>query len=989
MLSEPLEHLRAALADRYHIERELGAGGMATVYLAQDLRHDRKVAVKVLKPELAAVLGAERFVLEIRTTAALQHPHILPLFDSGETGGFLYYVMPFLEGPSLRERLAREGQLSIAEAIAITRQVAGALASAHEHGIVHRDIKPDNIMFSAGQAVIADFGIARALDAAAGQRLTLTGMAIGTPAYMSPEQSAGESTVDGRSDLYSLATVLYEMLAGETPFTGQTAAAIIAKRLGSPSPDVRIVRQTVPDAVDQALRKALQRAPADRFATVTEFAGALERSDLPRRRRAPYRGALAAALLSVGVLGVAGWWTTARHRASTDLHPDIIAVLPFRVGGAAGVGYLRESMLDLLNARLTGEGGPRTVEPRTTLSAWRRAVRDEREDLPEEASRQLAAGLGAGRLLLGSAIATPTELTLSGTLFRVSDGHVVATGSVAGAADSVAVLVNRLTARLLSLEAGEGRERLDGLASTTLEALQDYLAGQRAYRRGDYFTAMDLYASAFRRDSAFVQAAFGLVATNPFIGTVARTDGLLAIPTVWRLRSRLSPRDAALLRGMPFVGPNYPKPSTYAEIIAQEENAVAQAPDSPEQWLQFGTTLSAYGAASSVPDWRARAAEALDRAVALDSTFSPAVEERLFLSTWQRDTATTRRLAPLMDQAVRLGYADGTMSWAAAVTLGDTAAARRWLQYPRDSSGRNYAQRLVKVALHSVQTGLPLSDARWSSATLRRDGETDGERRAAWLGEQAVAAADGRPSLANGFSAGDAPWGAASLIELALIEPAYRQLAAQMIARNDPSMYRVATRGPAVDWPPVRDCFIELFRVSGGDTSTTRAAVRRLRAFAALEPPPVPHEAWDPIDFRVCPLLLETLLEGGHDRGGASRLDSLDALMRNGPRWLTLGEPATPVVAANWAIARLRESQGDYVRAVAAIRRRESNYYPAYLWTLPAFLRQEGRLAALAGDTAGAAQAYDSYLVLRAHPNAAVRAAHDSVVAERAALRGR
>ena len=326
------------------------------------------------------------------------------------------------------------------------------------------------------------------------------------------------------------------------------------------------------------------------------------------------------------------------------------------------------------------------------------------------------------------------------------------------------------------------------------------------------------------------------------------------------------------------------------------------------------------------------------------------------------------------------------MSWAAAVTLGDSAGARRWLRYPRDSSGRNYAQRLVKIPLHSVQIGFPLGDARWANAALRRDCATEAERRAAWLGEQAVAAADGSQALAGGSWPGDAPWAAASLIELALIEPAFRPLTARMIARNDPGMFRVAARAGAVDWPPVRDCFVELFRVSGGDTSSTRAAIRRLRAFAALDPPPVPREGWGPIDFRVCPLLLETLLEGGRDRGGASRLDALDAIMRDGPRWLTLAAPATPVAAANWAIARLRESQGDYPRALAAIRRRESNYYPAYLWTLPAFLRQEGRLAALAGDTAGAVQAYDSYLVLRANPDPAVRAQHDSVVAERAGL---
>jgi tRNA A-37 threonylcarbamoyl transferase component Bud32/tetratricopeptide (TPR) repeat protein len=989
-MSQPVTRLESALADRYRIERELGQGGMATVYLAEDLRHRRKVAVKVLKPELAAVLGVERFVQEITTTASLQHPNILPLFDSGSADGFLYYVMPYVEGETLRDRLHRERQLGVAESLEITAQVAAALASAHERGIVHRDIKPDNIMFSGGQAVVADFGIARAIDAAGGEQLTMTGMAIGTPAYMSPEQSAGESNVDGRSDLYSLASMLYEMLAGEPPFTGHTAAAIIAKRLGAPTPRVRVIRQTVPESVDRALQRALQRAPADRFDTVTAFARALRAEAAATPRRRPSRRVLltvtgiAAALL----LAAAGWWRLGAGRGAGDLNPDVIAVLPFRVGGPA-IGYLRESMLDLLNARLAGETGPRTLEPRTTLSAWRRAGGSETEDLSEDASRRLAARLGAGRVLLGSAIATPTELTLSGTLLRVSDGHVVANGSVAGAPDSVAVLVNRLTARLLSLEAGEGHERLDGLAATSLEALQDYLAGQRAYRRGDYFAAMDLYGSALKRDSTFVQAAFGLLTTNPHVGTVSRTEGLLAIPTVWRLRERLSARDVALLRGMTFVGPNYPHPSTYAEIIAQEENAVAAAPDSPEQWLQLGEALAAYGAVSSIPGWRARAADALDRAIALDSSFTPAVQARLFLSTWERDTTTTRRLAALMEAPVRLGFADGSMAWAAAVTLGDSAGARRWLEQGRDSAEANASQQLVKVALHSVQVGFPLADARWANLTLRQHGATEKARSSAWLGEQAVAFAEGRLVPAEQMAPGGGAWNTFNLVEQAVVEPPYRPLAEAVVARNDPAIHLFETRQSTVVWPPVRDCFIELFRVTGGDTSTTRQAIRRLREFAALDPPPIPHETWDPTEFRVCPLLLEALLEGGRDRGGASRLDSLDALMRDGPRWLSLGAPSAPTVAANWTIARLREAQGDIPRALAAIRRRESNYYPSYLWTLPAFLREEGRLAALAGDTAGAIRAYDEYLVMRTHPDPPFQPQRDSVIAERAALKRR
>jgi serine/threonine-protein kinase len=226
---EQLDRLKAALADRYTIERELGAGGMATVYLAEDVKHHRKVAVKVLRPELAAVLGAERFVHEITTTASLQHPHILPLFDSGEADGFLFYVMPYVEGESLRDRLNREKQLSIDGAIQITREVADALDFAHQHDVVHRDIKPENILLAAGHARIADFGIARAISAAGGDRLTETGIAVGTPACMSPEQAAGESDLDGPSDVYALACVVYEMLAGEPSFVGNTPQSVVAK----------------------------------------------------------------------------------------------------------------------------------------------------------------------------------------------------------------------------------------------------------------------------------------------------------------------------------------------------------------------------------------------------------------------------------------------------------------------------------------------------------------------------------------------------------------------------------------------------------------------------------------------------------------------------------------------------------------------------------------------------------------------------------------
>jgi serine/threonine-protein kinase len=274
-MGEVFDRLKAALADRYAIEREIGAGGMATVYLARDLRHNRKVALKVLRPELAAVVGAERFLAEIRTTANLQHPHILPLFDSGETDGLVFYVMPFVEGESLEERLKEERQLSVEESVRIAERVAGALQYAHEHGVIHRDVKPANILLVRGEPLVADFGIALAVSSAGGGRLTETGLSLGTPHYMSPEQASGERAADARSDVYALGCVLYEMLVGEPPHAGPTAQAVLAKILTEDARRVRQVRHTVPPHVDAVVAKALERLPADRFGSAGELQRAL------------------------------------------------------------------------------------------------------------------------------------------------------------------------------------------------------------------------------------------------------------------------------------------------------------------------------------------------------------------------------------------------------------------------------------------------------------------------------------------------------------------------------------------------------------------------------------------------------------------------------------------------------------------------------------------------------------------------------------------
>ena len=289
--------LKAALSDRYTIERELGSGGMATVYLAEDLKHHRRVAIKVLRPELAAAIGSERFIREIEITANLSHPHMLPLLDSGTAeeqpsarpacakpgpGGrvwcpsaFLYYVMPYVEGESLRERIDREGKIPVAEMVRLTDEIASALSYAHEQGIVHRDIKPENVMLSGGRAVVADFGIARAVSAAGGTKLTGTGFAVGTPAYMSPEQAYGDENIDGRSDVYALGCVAYEMVSGRAPFEADTPQALLAKHAADTVPRMRATDSSIPLFVERAVECALAKQPADRFQTASAFAEAL------------------------------------------------------------------------------------------------------------------------------------------------------------------------------------------------------------------------------------------------------------------------------------------------------------------------------------------------------------------------------------------------------------------------------------------------------------------------------------------------------------------------------------------------------------------------------------------------------------------------------------------------------------------------------------------------------------------------------------------
>jgi eukaryotic-like serine/threonine-protein kinase len=416
--------LSAALAERYLIQRELGQGGMATVYLSEDLKHHRKVAIKVLRPELAAVLGAERFLAEIRTTANLQHAHILPLFDSGlvsipgvpgDPAGRPYYVMPYVEGETLRDRLTREKQLPIADALRIATEVAGALDHAHRRGVIHRDIKPENILLQEGQALVADFGIALATAQAGGSRMTETGMSLGTPSYMSPEQAMAEPMIDGRTDIYALGCVLYEMLLGEPPFTGATAQAIVAKALTTEAPSLSSLRRTVPPSVDQAVHRALERTPADRFPTAAAFAEALAAGDsaVAAPGKAAPRFAIPAGVALVLALAA---FLVLRHRgpagaAASPGNQRTIAVLPFRnISRDAAQEYFSAGMTEEIATQLSRVGALKVLGRSATAPYEGKSDRLQR----------MAADLNVGSVVEGS-------VRLAGNMVRIgvelTDAH--------------------------------------------------------------------------------------------------------------------------------------------------------------------------------------------------------------------------------------------------------------------------------------------------------------------------------------------------------------------------------------------------------------------------------------------------------------------------------------------------------------------------------------------------------------------------------------
>jgi serine/threonine-protein kinase len=995
-VSNQLERLKSAVADRYAVEKELGRGGMAVVYLARDKRYDRAVALKVLRPDLTESLGAERFLREIQIAAQLNHPHVLPLHDSGEANGFLWYTMPFVDGESLRDRLNREQQLPLEDAIQISKEVADGLGYAHGVGVIHRDIKPENILLSGGHATIADFGIARAVTEAAGQKLTETGIAVGTPAYMSPEQGAGSGKLDARSDLYSLGCVLYEMLAGEPPYTGPTAAVIVAKKMSEPTPRISVVRETVPGPVEEAITRTLAKTPADRFATAQQFTAALS-VDVKAYERRHRRSALlrrpAIAIVAVVVIA-GGTFSTVRYRAASSwrrqpVDPNTVAVLPFRVtANDPEVANLDQGLPDMLFGLLSGDIGPRAANIELLLRKWS-DMQARGEFTAEDAPLRLAADLGAGLLISGGIVQAGARLTVNVLLQRVPDGNEVARYTFQMPADSVHLLPSNVVLGLMGGELGEDRERLETFARQDPDAVKAYLAGVRAFRQRDNTEAVQHFARALEIDSTYALAALRLAQVWSVQGKREEewySRMRRALERASEYQERLGTRDRAELAyrrvtmRMDTVGAGT---SAYSLEVARAWTDAA--PDEPLAWVEYALQVRGVWLVPNRAEERRRA---LERAWRLDSTTPHLVGEQLWNALRDGDRERTVRVgtqflavADTADPGDVIIPGFHATSWIIALLRGDSATVQEYRARAERNDPR-VATSEVGLALRDAarDLGLPFDDAELVTerASAHLVTRIDTVNHFAWDLSRAGPSGGRFDKTIEGLLG---PWGLYTwqeaqrwtmLISWSLLYP---QLDGAAAVAADSLRQLLSQEVDAVQRSPITEaanarCHVELYRAAHGDTVGVREVIGRLE--------PLIRET---NMAGVCPALVEALLESYQPaQPGAPALERLDSLLQRGTGW------EYPACAAMVAVPRLLRQRGEFERALAAARRR----WPGYGLSQQAHvarLKEVGDLSVIVGDTAGAIEAYEELLRLWHDPDDLGRLWTDSVGAALAKIR--
>ena len=973
---EITDRLSIALGERYELKEEVGSGATAIVFRARDLQHSRSVALKVLRPDVAHAVGAERFLREIQISSQLTHPHILPLYDSGQADDLLYFVMPLIEGESLRDRMDREGPLPLEDALEITDQVASALEYAHKRGILHRDVKPENIMLSHGQAFLADMGIARAVGEAGTDHMTRTGLSVGTPLYMSPEQAAGEGRLDGRADIYSLACVLFEMLSGEPPFTGPTPQAVLAKHALEAVPSLRILRSALSSSMDSAVRKALEKTPADRYATPTGFARSLrkaytdtlagvETESWTRRWRW-----LPAAWTFTGVaVGALVFWlfTMGPLAPSLNLDAGALAALPFSVDPALiGAHVSTPYVTEAVSTRFSGVGGPRAVASDSVLRAWEEAGGADGEFLTQSMALQVARDLGAG-LVLTARIHAQADLTvLDAQVLSVPDGAELArVEGLPWSDNNMDPILDRMTIRLLVQLSGEGR-LLPDLVNRELDVVRNYLEGLIDYGAGLYSRSLERLQAATEADSTFALAGLAMVRTAEAAGDYSGT-GYRIVRTY---QSQLQPVDSTHFRAFRAT---YEGATNDSQKIYRWDRVASDYEDDGLGAYFHGKHLLRDGGvtADQTQDeaYLTRAKQALQRSLELQPGFVPALEALMDAASFLGDSAEVVRIA---EELLRFDPpVDGAdyVLWRLAVTTGDTAA----LSQARSRFGELSLPLLERIMGSAQLTGQGLTDALLAGAEHRSRGGSEEDLWGAALLNRALLLNLGRPRAGVELETYEPfTWARnnfAFVIEAVFLDgdrgraEAEAEESLAMLQRTELSRYSSFTHR----------CILGLWGLSLGDSTGVGMAIDSLRV-------------WEPTTRStnltyLCAAVLEVqrgLLTQSDELRAQTEL--LDNLMRVGP-----AVEGHMEVAANLTLARAWGELGNLQRALGAARRR-SHHPTSGPLGLAAMLRQDGRLAALTGDVQGAAAAYRHYLALRYDPEDSLRPAVDSVRAELARL---
>ena len=706
-MAELSDRLQAALGTTYRIEKELGGGGMSRVFVAEETRLARRVVIKVLPPDLALEMRMDRFNREIQLSASLQHPHIVPLLAAGGADDLLYYTMPFVEGEALRTRLSRDGELPVKDAVRILKDVADALAYAHARGVVHRDIKPDNVLLSGNHAVVADFGVAKAVSQAKTETgLTSVGVALGTPAYMAPEQAAGDPNVDARADIYAFGAMAYEMLTGRPPFAGLAPHQMLAAHVTEPVVPVTDRRPTLSPALAELVMACLAKNPADRPQRAEEILQALEGMATPSGsvaitspiatfrhvlRRPRNRWLTLAAL--AGIVLIAGW-ITLRPRAALALDPNRIAIAPFDVpGGGPELALWREGLVDVLSRSLDGAGPLRSASPTLIVRRWSGHA-------DAGSAQALGRATGAGTVVFGDLVQSgPDSVRLRATVLNVADAASLGDIELREASDRMDQLVDSLTVRVLR-ELGRTRAiglvRSSSLGSPSLPALKAFLQGEQFLRRSDWDSALAYHQRAIGLDSSFALAwsHAGMAAgwQHAAQDSLSRTYKLRA----GALNHGLAPRESLIVQAESIAAVVYAGPAqiggawwTYGRrLIATLDDAVRRYPNDPELWYMLGDARFHAGYLARVP---LRASlEAFDRSIALDSAFTPSYVHAVPLGLEYGGTQAGRRYASAFLEAGAMGeYARSTEL---VVRLLDPSTRADAITYLADSADNHLFQ---------------------------------------------------------------------------------------------------------------------------------------------------------------------------------------------------------------------------------------------------------------------------------------------------------